>query len=246
MSGHSHYATIKRQKEANDSRRGKVFSKFAREITIAVREGGGIDPGFNYKLRMIIDKARSFNMPKDNIERALKAAQGKEGSFETTVYEGFGPAGVGVVVKVATDNRNRTSQEIKNIFDRAGGNLAGPGSVAFNFENKGLVVVKKEVNSEEQMLKLIDLGAEEVDETDKEIEVNTAPDKLKDVREKIEKAGFTVNSTDLYLKPKTLVEVDDPKQATKVLAFLEVLEDQDDVQAVYANVDIPDEVMKNV
>lgn len=246
MSGHSHYATIKRQKEANDSQRGKIFSKYAREIAIAVREGGGVDPGFNYKLRMVIDKARSYNMPKDNIERALKQAQGKMVGLENVSYEGFGPAGVGVVVEAATDNRNRTAQEIKNIFERAGGNLAGPGSVAFNFVSRGLIVVKKEAKSEEQILKLIDLGVEDVEETETEIEVYVAPEKLKEIRDKLDQAGFNVTSMELYLKPKNLLTVSDSKEAAKVLTFLEQLEDHDDVRNVSANVDIPDEVMQHV
>lgn len=246
MSGHSHYATIKRHKEAKDAQRGKIFSRFAREIAIAVKTGGGSDPEFNYKLRMVIDKARSYNMPKDNIERALKQAQGREEAFETVTYEGFGPGGVGVMIEAATDNRNRTSQEIKNIFDRGGGSLAGPGSVAFNFENKGLIVVKKETNSQEQILKLIDLGAEEVEETETEIEVYTSPNKLKEIRAKLEEAGFSIVSVEFYLKPKTLQTVTDPKEAAKVLMFLDQLEDHDDVQKVSANVDIPDEVIKNV
>lgn len=243
MSGHSHYATIKRQKESKDIQKGKIFSKFAREIAIAVREGGGSDPEFNYKLRMVIDKARSFNMPKENIERAIRSAQGKQETFETLTYEGFGPAGVGVLVEVATDNRNRTSQEIKNLFDRGGGSLTGPGSVAFNFENKGLIVIKKENNPEEQILKLIDLGVEEVEETPTEIEVYTSPDNLREMRTKLEEAGFSLISYDLILKPKTLQVITDPKEAAKVLAFLEQLENHDDVQKVFTNVDISDEII---
>lgn len=244
MSGHSHYDTIKRAKEANDSARGKVYSKLAREITIAVKEGGSVDPDFNYKLRMIIEKARAANMPKDNVERAL--AKGSSGeALEVTIYEGFGPGGVGVIVEAATDNRNRTSQEIKNIFER-GGNLAGPGSVSFNFESRGLILIEKQADPETQMLSLIDQGVEDMEETEDGIEAYVAPDKLREIREKLEGAGFTIKSSDLIMKPKTFVTITNPQEASKIINFLDTLNDQDDVQKVYANLDIPDEVMKQI
>lgn len=235
MSGHSHYSTIKRAKEANDQQRGKIFSKLAREISIAVREGGGADPAFNYKLRMVLDKARAANMPKDNIERALVKSEG--GTLERVVYEGFGPGGVGFMVEAATDNRNRTSQEIKNIFDRAGGSLAGPGAVSFNFDNKGLLVVAKLGNSDEQLLKLIDAGAEDLEDTDDGIEVYTQPDKVAEVRAKLEAADFTVLSAELYLKPKTLQPVSDPNLVKRTLDLVAALDDHDDVQNVFTNLD---------
>lgn len=237
MSGHSHFATIKRTKEANDAKKGKVFSKYAKEIAIAVKTGGGTDPEFNYKLRMIIDKARTFNMPKDNIDRAISRGSGGE-ALEVINYEGFGPCGVAVIVEAATDNKNRTAQEIKNIFERVGGSLGGPGSVSYNFDHKGLLVVKKEDNFEEQMLKLIDCGAEDVEEAGDEIEVYTLPDRLKDVRTKIEEAGFSIKSAELYMKPKTFQQINDSKDASKILSFVEQLDDCDDVSHVYANFDI--------
>ena len=238
MSGHSHFATIKRTKEANDAKKGRVFSKYAKEIAIAVKTGGGIDPEFNYKLRMIVDKARSFNMPKDNIDRALRQAQGKQDNLEAVNYEGFGPCGVAVIVETATDNRNRTAQEIKNIFERAGGSLGGPGSVSYNFAQKGLLIVKKEDNFEEQMLKLIDCGAEEVEEAGDEIEVYTQPDKVKEVRDKVEKSGFLIKSAELCMEPKTFQQISDSKDASKILSFMEQLDECDDVSHVYANFDI--------
>jgi len=237
MSGHSHFATIKRAKEANDAKKGKVFSKYAKEIAIAVKTGGGTDPGFNYKLRMIIDKARTFNMPKDNIDRAISRGSGEE-ALEVINYEGFGPCGVAVIVEAATDNRNRTAQEIKNIFERVGGSLGGPGSVSYNFDHKGLLVVKKEDNFEEQMLKLIDCGAEDVEEVGDEIEVYTLPDKLREVRTKIEEAGFSIKSAELCMKPKTFQQINDSRDASKILSFVEQLDDCDDVSHVYANFDI--------
>lgn len=244
MSGHSHYSTIKRAKEANDSQRGKIFSKYAREITIAVKEGGGTDPGFNYKLRMVLDKAKEANMPKDNIERALTKSEG--GIIDHFTYEGFGPAGIGVMVEVATDNRNRTSQEVKNIFDRAGGSLAGPGAVSFNFENKGLLVVAKSGDPDEQMLKLIDAGVEDIEDTDDGFEVYTQPEKLAEVRAKLENSGFTIISSELYMKPKTLQTVSDLSQAKKIMALVDNLNDHDDVQNVFTNLDIPDDVAQQV
>jgi YebC/PmpR family DNA-binding regulatory protein len=245
MSGHSHYATIKRAKEANDSARGKVYSKLAREISIAAKQGGSIDPDFNYKLRMVIEKARAANMPKDNIERALAKGGGGE-ALDVVTYEGFGPAGVGVMVEVATDNRNRTSQEIKNIFERIGGNMAGPGSVSFNFENKGLILIEKQQDVETQMLSLIDQGVEDMEETDDGIEAYVAPDKLKEVREKLEGAGFAIKSAELLMKPKTFVTVSNPADASKIINFLDTLNDHDDVQKVYANLDIPEEIISQI
>ena len=235
MSGHSHYSTIKRAKEANDAQRGKIFSKLAREISIAVREGGGEDPAFNYKLRMVLEKAKVANMPKDNIERALEKSAG--GALEQVTYEGFGPGGVGFMVEAATDNRNRTSQEIKNIFDRGGGSLAGPGAVSFNFENKGLLVVAKSGSRDEQMLKLIDAGAEDLEDTDDGIEVYTQPAKVAQVRTKLENAGFTVLSAELYLKPKNLQRVTNPSLSKKVLGLIDALNDHDDVQNIFTNLD---------
>jgi len=242
MSGHSHYATIKRQKEANDAARGNVFSKMARAITIAVKSGGGVDPNFNFKLRIAMDKARSLNMPKTNIERAISNAGGSV-SFEEGTYEGFGPAGVAVIVETATDNRNRTGQEIKNIFERAGGRLAGPGAVSFNFEAKGQLLIEKESNVESQMLKLIDLGVDEMEETEDGIEVFVSSDKLSTVRKALEEAGLRIKETELVQKPKTYQTITNPSEAKKAISFLDNLNEQEDVQKVFANLDIPDEVL---
>lgn len=236
MSGHSHYDTIHRQKEINDSKRGKIYSKMAKEIVIAVRTGGGTDPNFNYKLRMIIDKARESNMPKSNIERAINSGSGG-GAMDEVTYEGFGPAGVSIIVQAATDNRNRTSQDIKNTFERGGGSLAGPGSVSFNFDNRGFLLIKKTDNPEEQILQLIDLGIEDVEEMDNGIEVYVSPETLGEMRKKIESNGFEVGSSELYMKPKSYVTLA-KTDAEKAVSFLEALEDLDDVQKVYSNLDI--------
>lgn len=239
MSGHSHYATIHRQKEAKDAARGNVFSKLARAITIAVKTGGGDDPNSNFKLRVEIDRARAVNMPKDNIERAIARAKVGGEVLEEVSYEGFGPSGISVIVKVATDNRNRTSQEIKNLFERNGGNLAGPGAVAFNFENKGFLLIEKNENPESQILKLIDLGVEDVEETDDGIEVYVIPDKLSEVRNNVEKLGFSVKEMELIMQPKNPQTLRDPNESEKALNFLEALEEHDDVQKVFTNLDIP-------
>lgn len=239
MSGHSHFATIRRQKEANDSAKGKVFSKMAKAIAVAVREGGGPDPDSNYKLRVAIETARGENVPKDNIKRAIENAS-SVGNMEEIQYEGFGPGGVNVVVQTMTDNRNRTVQELKNIFDRAGGTLGGPNSVAFNFEKKGFILVNKSGNADEQMLKLIDLGAEDVNETGDGIEVYVSADKLFEVRKALEEAGFVVTQTELIEKPKNLQSISNPNDARKFLSFIDTLDDNDDVQKVFTNADIPD------
>ena len=242
MSGHSHFATIKRQKESKDAARGNIFSKLAKAISIAAKTGGGPDPDSNFKLRVAIDKARGFNMPKDNIERALKQAQGGLDVEEAT-YEGFGPSGIAVMVEVATDNRNRTGQEIKNIFERAGGRLAGPGAVSFNFESKGQLVVQKEVDTESQMLKLIDLGVEDLEESDDGIEVHVAPEKLSSIRKSLEEAGFIITLTELVQKPKNYQTVLDASSAKKAVGFLDSLSELEDVQKVFANLDVPEEVL---
>lgn len=245
MSGHSHYATIHRQKELKDAQKGQIFSKLAKEIAIAVKSGGP-DPNSNFKLRVAMDRARAANMPKDNVERAISSGSTSAANLEEATYEGFGPSGIAVMVSAATDNRNRTSQEVKNLFERVGGRLAGPGSVSFNFENKGLLVIEKSTEAETQMLTLIDMGVEDIEETDDGIEVYVSPDKLTETRKKLQEAGFSITSTELFMKPKSLQTISDPSEAKKVLNFLESLEEHEDVQKVYANLDIPDTVVSQV
>jgi len=247
MSGHSHFATIKRQKEAKDAAKGKVFSKLGRAISIAVKTGGGGDPASNYKLRMAVDAARAANMPKDNIERAISRAQTEAANLEEVMYEGFAPGGVGVLVRVATDNRNRSAQEMKNIFERGGGSLAGPGSVSFNFEPKGLMIVKKSANPDDQMLELIDSGVEDiVDPEGNYFEAYVAPDKLSEVREVLVSKGFEIESSSLIQKPKNVLRVDDASTATKIMKLMETFDDHDDVQDVFANFDILESVLKEL
>lgn len=245
MSGHSHYATIKRQKEAKDAARGQIFSKLAKAISIAVKTGGGANPDTNYKLRVAIDKAKAANMPKVNTERAISKGTGG-GTLEEIKYEGFGPGGIAVILEAATDNRNRTAQEIKGLFERGGGSLAGPGAVSFNFVSKGLLVVKKKKDTEAQILELIDLGVEDINEVEDGLEVYVEGSKLNETKKALEKEGLKVISFELVQKPKTLQTVSDEKTAAKALAFLNNLEDYEDVQKVFANLDIPEEVMKKL
>jgi len=245
MSGHSHYATIKRQKEVKDTAKGKIFSKLGRAISIAVKTGGGIDPNTNYKLRMAVDAARSANTPKDNIDRAILRAQGGE-DMQEVVYEGFGPYGIAVMVEVATDNRNRTGQEIKNLFERVGGSLGGPGSVSFNFEPKGLILIDKPQNSDEMMLKLIDLGIEDIDEGESVIETYVSQVRLHEMTEKLKEEGFKIISSELTQKPVNYQTINDVDKASKVLNFLNLLNDNGDVQKVFANLDIPENIIKSI
>ncbi|OGM18482.1 hypothetical protein A2686_02650 [Candidatus Woesebacteria bacterium RIFCSPHIGHO2_01_FULL_38_10] len=246
MSGHSKWSTIKRQKGVRDIERGKVFSKLARAISIAVRAGKSSDPSANPKLRVAIEHARALNMPKDNIQRAISRGSGERKEFEEISYEGFGPSGVAVIVEAATDNRNRTGQEIKNIFERVGGNLVGPAAVSFNFEPRGLIVVKKEKDSEEQMLKLIDAQVEDIDETGDALEIYVSPGNLADSCNTLKNLGFSIISSELVKKPKNLQTIEDRKTAEKLLNFLDSLENHEDVQKVYANFDIPQEVLSGI
>jgi len=246
MSGHSHYSTIKRQKESKDAAKGKVFSKMAMAIQIAVKTGGGEDPDGNAKLRVAVEQARAVNMPKSNIERAITAARERSQKLEEITYEGFGPGGVSVVVEVATDNRNRTGQEIKNLFEKVGGSLGGPGSVMFNFQSRGLIVVDLTQKLEDAMLKLIDLGIEDMEDVGNNIEVYTNPEKLFETKTLLDSSGFKISSFELIKKPLNFQVVSDPIIAQKVLNFLDEIENHDGVQRVFANIDIPDQVVKTL
>jgi YebC/PmpR family DNA-binding regulatory protein len=242
VSGHSKWSTIKHQKGAKDIARGKLFSKLSKAISVAVNTGGGSDPDSNYKLRIAIDLARQANMPKENIARAISKSSA-EGDSQEAVYEGFGPSGVAVVVEVVTDNRNRTAQEIKNLFERAGGSLSGPGSVLYNFEAKGLILLQKSQSPQDQMLKIIDLGVEDIEETEDGLEVYTHPKELYQVRESLEKAGFKVLRTELLQKPISIIEVSDINAAKKVFNFLSDLEEHPDVQMVFSNANLPSGIL---
>ncbi|MBL7036329.1 YebC/PmpR family DNA-binding transcriptional regulator [Candidatus Microgenomates bacterium] len=235
MSGHSHYDTIKRQKEGKDAKRGNLFSKLSKMITIAIKTGGSSNPETNFKLRVAIDQAKSFNMPKENIERILKSAEDKLANVEEITYEGYGPQSVSVIVETATDNKNRTAQEVKGMFEKAGGSMGGPGSVSFNFESKGYMLLKKTDDVETQTLELIDLGVEDLEEVDDGLEVFVPSNLLRDVREKIQTAGFEILKMELKMVPKNYIEIENEDKKQKVINFLETLEEHDDVQRVFSN-----------
>jgi YebC/PmpR family DNA-binding regulatory protein len=244
MSGHSKWSQIKRQKGANDAKRGAVFTKVGREIAIAARAGGP-DPDANYRLRLAVDKARSVNMPADNIKRAIERATGgdKADQFEEIVYEGYGPGGVAVLVETATDNRNRTAADVRSIFTKAGGSLAGAGAVAWQFEPIGIVSVTRDgTDPDEVALLAIDAGALDVDTDADPVEIVTEPGELEQVRRELEAAGVRVESGELTMRPRSTVEVDGT-QARQNLRLVETLEDHDDVQRVTANFDLPDDVL---
>ena len=246
MSGHSKWSTIKRQKESKDTRRGQIFTKLGNAITVAVKAGGGIgDPEKNFKLRLAIEKAHGLNMPKETIQRAIKRGEGgKEGNnWSEIVYEGYGPEGIAIMIEVVTDNRNRTTSEIKNLFERGGGSIASPGAVSFQFKKTGLVTAEKSQKVDDQILSLIDQGAEDVEEANDVVEVYTKPEATREMREKIEGLGFKVLSEELIMQPVSSVRIEDKAKAEKVLKFMENLEEHDDVQKVYANFDIPDEIL---
>lgn len=241
MSGHSKWSTIKRQKGVADIKRGQTFTKLSNVITIAVRLGGSGDPGTNPRLRMALETARGVNMPKDNIQRAIDRGLGKGGAvaLEEVTYEGFGPGKIAFIVEGVTDNRLRTNQEIKTIFERNGGSLVGQGAVAYMFESKGEIKVdSKGGSSEDEMLELIDLGAEDVEEFTEEIQgylVYTEGTKVTEVSNKITQAGYRVENQELVMKPKVTVEISDKEIAQKVIEFTERLEELDDIQKIYDN-----------
>jgi YebC/PmpR family DNA-binding regulatory protein len=248
MSGHSKWSTIKRQKGANDAKRGALFTKVAREIAVAARLGGG-DADANYRLRLAVEKARSVNMPADNIKRTIdKATGGGDGDqYEEIVYEGYGPGGVAVLVEAQTDNRNRTAADVRAMFTKSGGQLAGSGAVAWQFEPRGLItVVRNGIDPDEVTLAAIDAGAEDVDtEDDEAIEIYTSPGDLESVRSALEGAGVSVDSAESTMIAKQTVELDVNK-ARQALRLVESLEDLDDVSRVTANFDIPEEVFAEV
>ncbi len=244
MSGHSKWSTIKRQKGANDAKRGALFTKVGKEIAIAAREGGP-DPDANYRLRLAVDKARSVNMPAENIKRAIERATGgdKGVTFEEIVYEGYGPGGVALLVETATDNKNRTAAEVRSIFAKSGGQLAGAGSVAWQFESRGVVSVERDDGDPDDIALLaIDAGAVDVDTEADPLEIATEPGDLETVRAALEGAGVKIDSVELAMQAKTPIEVDVSK-ARQNLKLIEALEDIEDVQRVTANFDLPDEIV---
>lgn len=247
MSGHNKWASIKHKKAAADSKRGKIFTKIIREITMAAKTGGG-DPGTNPRLRTAIQTAKSENMPADNIERAIKKGTGEiEGIvYEEVVYEGYGPQGVAVLVQCLTDNKNRTAAEVRSLFTKTNGNMAGQGSVAWIFEKKGLFVVDKTKASEDALMEVVlGAGAEDLNAAGEKFEVTSAPQDFEAVRDALEKSKIPTETAQVTMIPKNTVAVT-AESARAVIKLIDALEDHDDVQNVYVNSDIPDEVMKEI
>jgi YebC/PmpR family DNA-binding regulatory protein len=248
MSGHSKWSSIKHKKGAADKKRGQLFSKLSRAIIVAAREGGP-DPSGNLALQNAVEKARSYSMPKDNIERAIARGSGADSdaaAYETVVYEGYGAGGVAILVEALTDNRNRTASEVRAAFGKHDGNLGASGAVAWQFERRGVVLVDGSADEDELMLAAADGGADDVERDGSSWQVTAAPEALTAVREAIEAAGFAVDNAELTMIPRTTVEVEEENTAKKILRLIDTLEENDDVQDVYSNFDIPERVLETV
>ena len=246
MSGHSKWSTIKRKKGAIDAKRGKIFTKLIKEITVAAKMGGG-DPDGNPRLRSAINAAKTENMPKDNIDRAIKKGTGDlDGAvYEEILYEGYGPSGVAVLVETMTDNKNRTVADIRHFFSKSNGNLGESGCVAWMFDKRGVISVDAEGVDEEELMELaIEAGAEDVVEEEGSFRILTAPEDFNDVVEALEKAEVKMAEASITMVPQNTVEVTEEKPAKNLLTLLDNLEDHDDVQKVHANFDIPDEIIE--
>jgi YebC/PmpR family DNA-binding regulatory protein len=248
MSGHSKWTQIKRKKAVQDQRRGKVFSKALRAVEVAAREGGG-NPGGNPTLASAVEQARAADVPIDNIERAIKRGTGEiEGvRYEPAVYEGYAPGGVAVLVQALTDNRNRTGQEVRHVFTKMGGNLGDPGSVGWMFDRRGVILVDRDAAPDEERLMemVLEAGADDLALQDDQWQVTTDPTAFKVVLEALERAGVLIASAEVTMLPQTTLSLDG-NQARKVLALVEALDDLDDVQAVFSNFDIPEEILAEV
>ena len=247
MSGHSKWATIKHKKGAQDKARGKLFAKLIRQVEVAAREGGG-DVNSNATLRTMFQKARDASVPMDTIERAIKRGTGDlEGvRYESVSYEGYAPAGVAVYVEVLTDNRNRTGADVRSIFTKNGGSIAEPGSVAWQFERKGILILPRTVSEDDLMTIALDAGAEDIQDQGDTWQVTSPPTELGRLRAALEEAGIAFDSADLTMMPSQVVPLENESDARKVLKVLDALEDHDDVQNVYANFDIPDRILETV
>jgi YebC/PmpR family DNA-binding regulatory protein len=247
VSGHSKWASIKHRKGAADAKRGKLFSKLARAIIVAAREGGP-DPAGNLALQNAIEKAREASMPKENIERAIARGSGAAGdgaAYEQLTYEGYGPGGVAIFVEALSDNRNRTAAEVRHVFTKHDGTLGESGSVAWLFERKGVVLVDGDgVDEDELTLAAADGGAEDVARDGSSFQVTSAPEELASVRAAVEEAGFSIESAELTMLPKTTIAVEDEADARKLLRLMDALDENDDVQEAYANFDIAERVIE--
>ncbi len=247
MSGHSKWAGIKHRKAAQDAKRGRLFTKLIREITVAAREGGG-NPETNPRLRTAIERARDANMPQDNIEKAIKRGTGELPgvTYESCIFEGYGPGGVAIMVEALTDNKNRTSAEIRNIFSKKGGNMAGSGSVAWVFNKKGYILVSKEQIGEEELFSIVvDAGAEDIKTEGKSYEILCDPKDFENVKNVLKEKNIKWEIAELTMIPTSTVKVTG-SEAKQVLSLIEALEDHDDVQKVYANFDIPEDILEQL
>jgi YebC/PmpR family DNA-binding regulatory protein len=246
VSGHSKWASIKHKKAATDAKRGKQFTKLARAITVAAREGGG-DPDGNPTLATAIQKARDASMPKDNIQRAVDrgtgAGAGAE-AIERVLYEGYGPGGAAILVEALTDNRNRSGSEIRHAFEKSGGSLGEPGSVAYVFEKRGVLLVDGERYTEDDLISAVDAGADDVGTDGDLLKVTSDPSDLPAVREALEAEGIEVTSSEIAMDPKTVVEITDESEVRRLVGLMEALDDHDDVDAVHANFDIPERLLE--
>ena len=243
MSGHSKWNNIKRKKEKTDAQKAKVFTKIGREIAVAVKEGGA-DPNSNGKLRDLISKAKSNNVPNDNIDRIIKkaAGSGDKNEYESIVYEGYGPNGVAVIVEALTDNRNRTASDVRHYFDKFGGNLGTSGCVSFMFSEKGIILMDNTFTDEENLMEdIMESGADDYNIDEDEVEITVDPANFREVRDNLEQMGYEFVSADIEMVPSTYVTLTDPDHILKMNLLLEHLEDNDDVQNVYHNWDMPEE-----
>ncbi len=245
MSGHSKWATIKHKKGAQDKARGKLFAKLIRQVEVAAREGGG-DINSNATLRTMFTKAREASVPLDTIERAIKRGTGElEGvRYEAINYEGYGPGGIAVIVECLTDNRNRTGADVRSVFSKSGGSMAEPGAVSWQFERKGVLAVDRISDEESLTLEALEAGAEDVQDLSDQWQVVCAPSDLAIVRSRIEEAGFGVSGAELVMLANSTIEISDEAEARRVLKLMDALEENDDVQNVYSNFDIPDSILE--
>ncbi|QGG46682.1 YebC/PmpR family DNA-binding transcriptional regulator [Heliorestis convoluta] len=254
MAGHSKWANIKHKKAKVDAQRGKIFTKLSREIIVAVRQGGP-DPNGNFRLKIAIQKAKEANLPNDNIQRAIQrgAGAGEGANYEELSYEGYGPGGVAVLIEAMTDNRNRTASEIRHLFTKYGGNLGESGCVAWMFDRKGLIRLEvdeekgeKPFDEDEVMLQALDAGAFDVQTGPYEVEIYTTPEELEEVKNKISEIGYTITTAEITMVPQNMVAVTEKDQAEKLLKFMEIVDEQDDVQNVYANFDLSESLLQEI
>ena len=248
MSGHSKWATIKHKKGALDAKRGAIFTKLIKELTVAAKNGGG-NPDANPRLRTVLQKAKEANMPADNIDRAIKKGTGELPGvmYEEIQYEGYGPAGVAILIEVLTDNKNRTASEVRSVLDKKGGNMSGAGSVAWQFVKKGFIVVKKSAVDEDKLMGLVlDAGASDFNVTEDSYEISTEPNDFEKVKKAVIDAGLATETAEVTKIAANSVKVSDLAAAKQIMALMEALEDHDDIQNVYSNFDIPDAILQEL